>query len=169
MSEQTKESIVQQQAKARPKIEDIIPQYFDGEAKQSLTEFLEYCRANKITTPWSATNRWKIKLKSEGIGMIYIGKSPCLAGGENFEKNTWYIHVNMESEYAEKENLSELIHRNILPCQRGRKNCNDTMRILGKEIEGACPESGRRFANPDAETLACIKKWLEFKVKNISV
>jgi len=156
------QNLVQVQAKSRPKIEEIIPQYLDGDSKKSITELLEYCKANKITTPWSATNRWKIKRKGELIGMIYIGKCPCMPGGEGFEKNVWYIHISNMNEAAEKENMVEVVHRNITPCALERKVCDkpNTTTILGKEFKGMCPASGRRFANPDAELLDLIKRAL---------
>lgn len=95
MFEQKKENLVQKQKQAKPKIEEIIPEYFDGESNQTIVGFLEFCRVNEIKCKWSATNRWKLVFKSEGIGMIYIGKSPCLPGADNFEKNLWYIHIGM--------------------------------------------------------------------------
>jgi len=148
---------VQIQAKTKPKIEEIIPEYLDGENEQVLIEFLKFCK-----TKWSATNRWKLKLLN-GIdaGMIYIGKSPCVPGGENFEKNVWYIHANMAEDYIKED----IVSKNILPCQKKDKACRETVTILGKEYENICPASGRRFKNPDAETLDFIKKWLEHKSK----
>ena len=170
MSEQKKETIVQIQARTKPKIEEIIPEYLDGESKQSLIDLLEFCYANGIKIKWAATNRWGFVFKSVGIGMIYIGKSPCMPKTPNggvFEKNKWYTAVHLETEVVEKENLAEVIYRNVLPCVRGPKACCDTVTILGKEFENRCPESGSRFANPDAETLGCIKKLLEYKINHI--
>lgn len=163
MSEQQKETLVQLQVKTKPKIEEIIPEYLDGEVKQSLIELLEFCGVNGIKYPWSATNRWKLKLKGETIGMIYIGKNPCLPGGENFEKNIWYTAIYMKEKFVREKNLTEVIYKNVLPCVRGEKTCkkSDTVTIFGKEFKGACKDSGRRFMNPDAETLDCIKKWLK--------
>ena len=156
------QNLVQAQAKARPKIEEIIPQYFDGGLENSLVELLEYCKANKITTPWSATNRWKIKRKGQLMGMIYIGKSPCMPGGEGFEKNIWYIHINNMYEAADKADMVEVIYKNVSACVLERKVCDklDTVTILGKEFKGICPVSGRRIVNPNAEMLELIKRAL---------
>jgi len=148
-------SEVQVQAKTKPKIEDIIPVYLDSETERSLTGFLKFCK-----TKWSATNRWKLRLVNGiDVGMIYIGKSPCVPGGENFEKNVWYIHANMEENYMKKD----IVSKNILPCQKKDKACRETVTILGTEYKNICPASGRRFRNPDAETLDYIKSWLEYK------
>jgi hypothetical protein len=166
MPKQKTTSIVQEQAKTKPKIEDIIPEYLDGKSRQSLMELLEFCRANGIKYPWSATNRWKLSLKGKTIGMIYIGKEPCQPL-ESFAKNVWHTTVYLDMEVAEKENLTKVIHRNVRPCARGPKTCRtfDTVTIFGKEFTGACKYAAGRFANPDAETLDCIKKLLEHRIR----
>ena len=157
-----KETIIQVQAKTKPKIEEIIPEYLEGGAKQSLYELLEFCRTNLVKYPWSATNIWKLQLKGKTIGMIYIGKFPCQKA--DITKKIWYIHIPMFEEIIIKEHLTEVIHRNVLPCVHGQKSCGPgkTTTILGKEFNGV---HGVLFKNPDTETLDCIKKMIKFQLK----
>jgi hypothetical protein len=169
MSEIIKESIVQVQAKSKPKIGEIIPEYLEGKVKQSLEELLEFCRINGIKYPWSATNIWKLQLKVKTVGMIYVGKYPCQ--GKNVTKGSWYAHINTEplvDEFIIKENLTEVIHRNVIPCVHGVKSCGagKTMTIFGKEFHGV---HGVLFKNPDAESLDCIKKLLEYRKESEKV
>ena len=163
MSETKKESIIQAQAKTKPKIEEIILEYLDGEPKQSLLELLEFCRANGIKYLWSATNIWKLQLKGKTAGMIYIGKGPCQK--DNITKNWWCTHIPVVEEVIIKENLTEVIHKNVFLCVHGQKSCGSgkTATIFGKEFHGV---HGVLFKNPDAETLDCIRKLLEYRIKN---
>ena len=165
MSEQKKETIIQVQARTKPKIEEIIPEYLDIESRKSLDELLGFCRINGIKYSWSATNIWKLQLKGKTVGMIYIGKFPCQKA--NITKNWWCTHIPVFEEVIIKGNLIEIIHKNVLPCVHGQKSCGTgkTETIFGKEFHGV---HGVLFKNPDAETLDCIKKNLEFKIKTIS-
>ena len=162
MPEEKKETLIQIQARTKPKIEEIIPEYLEGEVKQSLYELLDFCCINKIRYSWSATNIWKFQLKGKTIGMVYIGKYPCQKA--NITKNIWYTHINMDSlfyDFIVKENLTEVIHKNVLPCAHG-SNCNPGKSIIfGKEFHGV---HGILYKNPDAISLDCIKKLLAFRI-----
>ena len=157
------ETIIQEQARLKPKIEEIIPEYLEVESRQSLEELLDFCRANGIKCTWSATNIWKLSLKSKTAGMIYIGKFPCQKA--DIAKNWWCMHIPMFEEVILNENLTEVIHRNVLPCAHGQKSCGPgkTMTIFGKEFHGV---HGVLFKNPDAETLSCIQKLLAFRINH---
>ena len=161
MSELKKETIIQEQARTKPKIEEIILEYLNGESRYSLEKFLEFCRAYKIKYPWSATNIWKLAFKGKTVGMIYIGKYPCQR--DNITKNWWCTHIPMFEEVVIKENLTKIIHRNVLPCAHGQKSCGsgNTTTIFGKEFHGV---HGVLFKNPDAETLDCIQKLLKYQI-----
>ena len=175
MSALTKEPIVQEQAKTKPKIEVIIAEYLDGESRQSLTDLMGYCKANGIKNSWSGTNRWQLKLNETNIGTIYIGHMPRQTGGKDLKKNIWYISFNMLDErfvedVIEKDNLTDIIHKNVIRCIGCRKNCapHYPVTILEKEFTGLCRFAGNLYANPNAETLCCIKKWLDYTVEKLS-
>lgn len=166
MSEQKKDGIVQEQARSKPKIEQIIPEYLDGETRRSLEELAAFCRANGIKCPWSATNRWALKYNKQTVGMIYIGARPCLGGGKSYEKNTWFTTIYMVEEVIRREDLAEVIYHNILPCVQGQKSCGKPkiVTVLGRDFQDVCTAAGSIYENPDAEALDCIKKILVYRV-----
>lgn len=187
MSEQKIETIVQIQAKTKPKIEEMIPQYLEGEAKQSMINFLEICKANGVKTKWSATNRWSLRLDKQGIGMIYMGVKPCGDAKKGIQKNAWYTYINSASELIhreldkegisekEKENITHVVHRNLKTCANDKKRCAPlkNITILGKEFnetDNLCSDCGKdyyqiMFSNPDERTLYWLNKVLEIDRK----
>ena len=185
MSEQKKETIVQVQAKTKPKIEDMIPEYLDGEAKQSMLKFLEVCKTHGVKTKWSATNRWKLVLNGENIGMIYMATKPCYDVNQGFLKNEWYTFTNNSSNLIfgalnkegisekEKEDIVYVIHRNLKTCANTKKRCVPlkSITIFGKEYnesDNLCSDCGGTnfqimFTNPDERTLYWLNRAFEAK------
>jgi len=185
MSEQ-KETIVQIQAKRKPKIEEIISECLDGKAKKSILKFLDICKSNGIKTPWSATNRWVLKLNKQTIGMIYIGVKPCADVKKGLEKNTWYSFINSASRFlhnelkrddidvSEKEDIMYVIHRNLSKCAGDKKRCSPikSIAIFGKEFDESdnlCSGCGGfdyniHFVNSDDKTLYWINKIFEHTI-----
>jgi len=180
-----KETIVQIQAKAKPKIEEMIAEYLDGESRQSIFNFLEICKANGVKTPWSATNRWVLKLNKNTIGMIYIGIKPCGDIKKGVQQNVWYtvvygapnlIHEELSKEGLsdkEKEDIAHVIHGNLARCAYHKKACSPLkpVTILGKEFTESddlcgCGDGinyGILFTNADDKTLYWINKAFELK------
>jgi hypothetical protein len=187
MFEHENESIVQRQARTKPKIEEMITEYLDGEAEQSMLKFLEICKANGIKNPWSATNIWYLKLNKQTIGMIYIGRKPCADVKKGIQKNVWYtcvysapniIHEGLNKagiSEQEKEDITYVIHRNLAKCVNDKKRCAPlkALTILGKEFtesDNLCSSCGGTnysilFVNPDDRTLYWINKALELEKK----
>lgn len=187
MSEYIEQSIVQKQRQVKPKIEESIPVYLDGESKQSMLKFLEICKINGVKTPWSATNRWVLKLNKQTIGMIYMGIKPCSDIKKGIQKNTWYTCVNSASNIIfkelnkeaisekERDDITHVIHRNLAKCANDKKNCTPikNITILGKEYNESnnlCSKCGGTnysilFVNPDDRTLYWINKVLELEKK----
>ena len=157
-----KENIIAAQARMKPKIEEIIPEYLVGEEKRALLDFLGFCSASGIKCAWSAANILKLSHKTKKtVGMIYIGKYPC--GKANITKGWWCTHIPVFDEVVLSEGMTGIIHRNVLPCGHGIKSCGGgkTVTIYGKEFSGV---HGVLFKNPDDETLNCIKRNLEFVI-----
>ena len=185
MLEQNRETIVQIQAKTKPKIEEMIPEYLDGESKESMLKFLELCKVNGIKTPWSGTNRWALKLNKQTIGMIFIGKIPCQPGGEGFSKNVWYTCVYAAEKLirresakeglsgSEKADITHVIHRNLAKSVSNKKRCVPlkNITILGREFnesDNLCSGCGGTdykilFVNPDDKTLYWINEAFELE------
>jgi len=177
----TAQSIVQIQAKAKPKIEEIICGYLDGEAKQSILKYLDICKANGVKTPWSATNRWVLKLKKQTIGMIYIGVHPCGDVNKGIRKNVWYTCVynapGLIHKQLKKEDLTHIIHNNLAKCAYHKKRCAPlkNITILGKEFvasDNLCSDCGGTnysilFTNACDKTLYWLNE--AFEIKNIQL
>ena len=181
------QSIVQIQAKAKPKIEEIINEYLDGEPKQSILKYLDICKANGVKTPWSATNRWVLKLNKQTIGMIYIGVNPCGDVKKGIQKNVWYTCVYNAPGLLyeelnkggisdkEKEDLTHIIHNNLAKCANHKKRCVPlkNITIFGKEFnesDNLCSNCGGTnysilFTNADDKTLYRLNE--AFELKNI--
>ena len=64
MPEKT-ESLAKKQAKIKPTPEELIATILSGDKQQNALAFLEYCKAKKISYPWSSTNRWNMKAKGK--------------------------------------------------------------------------------------------------------
>lgn len=169
MSEQKKDTLHQTQAKYKPTLEDMIHKCLDGEIKQAVTEFLEFCKVNKISCPWGATNLWHLKTKGKRIGDIRLGGIPV--GRINYEKNTWYVYVyndvnsSIYREFIHNENLTEIIWKNVKKCEGCLTSCapGQTTTILDKDFNNVCICYKIRFKNPDTESQECMKKLLEFR------
>jgi len=69
------ETLAQEQKRTKPKFEDIAATRasMNGQAKQVVYAFLDYCDAKSITYKWSSTNRWNLNAKSKSLGYIGIG------------------------------------------------------------------------------------------------
>ena len=62
MSEQ-KPCLLDEQRKARPKIEDAIPEYMDGTMKAAALDFIAWLRANKMSPGWAGFTKFGIALR----------------------------------------------------------------------------------------------------------
>jgi hypothetical protein len=183
--EHKEESIVQKQKQAKPKVEEMISEYLDGESKESILKLLELCKINGIKIPWTGTNRWALKLNKQTIGMIFIGKIPCKPGGEDLKKKVWFTcvyaaeillrseSVKEEISESDKIDITHVIHRNLAKCASSKKRCAPikNITILGKdfdESDNLCSRCGGTdysilFVNPDDKTLYWINKAFELE------
>ena len=84
------DTLAMEQAKTKPKLEDMIPSLLDGDKQGHILDFLDYCKTKKISYLWSSTNRWNMKAKGKNIGYIDLGgHRPGNADG------SWYISVDL--------------------------------------------------------------------------
>ena len=125
-----------EQKKIRPKIEDIIPQYLDGDEKKSALEFIAYLRANKMSPGWAGfTNAWKATNKGGTICYMKLGAG---SGASNIKNNKWVVAPFLEnlSKYEDNiinENLQPLLWENVFYC-------------VQKPKDSLPPEEFRRYA-----------------------
>jgi len=160
-----KTSLAKEQAKTKPKPEDIIASELSGEARQNALAFLEFCKAKKISYPWSSTNRWNMKAKGKSIGYIDIGgERKGNSGG------SWYIDLDLRElrqyeDTIEKEGLSEIVCKYLKRCI-ACASCSPiaTMTFLGKEFRNLCYGMIAYFGNPDADVINGIQKLINIRL-----
>ena len=78
MQKQKQPSLYQQQKAIKPLIEDMIPDFLDGDMKERALDFAQYLRANKMKPVWTLTNQWKAVYRGKCI--CYIALVPAETG-----------------------------------------------------------------------------------------
>jgi len=175
MSEQKNESLLQEQKRTRPKIENLIPVYITGDNQKIVFDFVAWLRENKMSPGWAGfTNSWTAN---------YKGKSICKITLCNNHEPSWSVtlplrHVSKYEETIINERLQDIVWDNQQFCvhkdRSGRTDvhCNPNKEcaggvirtIFGKEIDGVCRYSWfARFLDPDEATINGIKRLLELE------
>jgi hypothetical protein len=62
----------QDQKESKPKIDNVICHYLDGDPLKDALNFIEYIRASKMKIKWSAVNVWKVTYKRKHVLDIRI-------------------------------------------------------------------------------------------------
>ena len=151
----------QEQKKIKPKIEEIAPEYLEGDKLKNVLDFVAWLRAGRMTPTFGSRS-------SEGISyttrVCYI----------KLYNDSWYIwpagkkgaYVN---DFLACEELKEIVGASLAPCKPCGHQCNSGLgfvkTVCGKEFEKICGCCPIRFHNPDAETLETIKKVIENRNK----
>ena len=164
MSE-TNESLAKQQAKTKPTPEDIIALNLTGDETQNALAFLAYCKAKKISYPWSSTNRWNMKAKGKSIGWIDIG-------GERKGNvdGSWYIDIDMRElrqyeDAIEKERLSEFVQKHLKVCT-ACASCAPGVNVtlFGKDFANICYGIPLYICNPDTDTIENAQELINIRL-----
>ena len=156
---QDKDSKFKDQGKVKPKIEEIASEYFKGETKKSVIDFIAYLRSNKMTPQWASVNSWKILYKSKSVAFIKLWNG------------SWYIDPDIDFNdngfemYAKQEKLEKHIWKNIEPCinclPNGQCTPGRSVKIYGKDFKNVC--HAPRFKNPNDAEVDCIKKIFDYR------
>ena len=186
--ETKKLSLAQQQRITKPLIEDVIPEYLDGDMKKNALNFIAYLRANRMKPLWHGLNTWKANDKGTGLYSIML----CEGDGEgwgyygrprpkilpSWVVSPWLVHMCEYEESILSEGLQNLIWDNVFYCvhspgQSGKgcssnKGCagGHDVTILGKEFKGLCrcrPHAS--VLDPDEAAIHGIKRLLELERK----
>jgi len=137
-----------------PEIEDVIPEFLDGELKERALGFVGYLAANQLTPQqWFSRNFWRVS-----CGKNYL----C---GIVVEKNRWRFWF-WKGEYSglHGENFVQQIHDHVRPCISCGSECPkgiDTI-VFGKEFANTCFQFPVQFENPDSNALEHIKELIEY-------
>jgi len=164
MSEKN-ESLAKQQAKTKPKPEEIITSNLTGNEQQNALAFLDYCKAKKISYPWSSTNRWNMKSKGKSIGWIDIGGER-----KGNADGSWYIDVDMRELHQyenaiEKDGLSELVKKYLKTCIACASCVSDmNMTLLGETFQNVCYGISLYICNPDINTIENVQKLINIRL-----
>ena len=165
------------QRELKPKIEDVLPYFTDGEELETAINFISHLRVNKINLKWAGVhNFWNSKNKGKNICYVKLGNSWIgrkLPGSEVTVK--WEVILNLlhMSEYENKiigENMQNYIWNGFAYCRACNNGCSPGVNktILGKDFTGLChgmffTRFVISFVNPDETSIENIKKLLEWE------
>jgi hypothetical protein len=153
----------------------------EGAAKQTLLDFLAWCKAGKMPVRLSLGCLWGVHFKSKRVATIEITVKGARRGQYTHEDNAWligfyyiqYASPDFEA-FAKSEKISETVWDNVAHCKESLKACYGSKppgverKIAGKIFNKICVGCGGvAFKNPGAETLECVKKLVEFRKKSI--
>jgi len=177
MSEFNVHDIMKKQKMVKPKIEDVIPEYLDGDTRKIALDFIAHIRENKMQPTWGSSNWWAASYRGKAICHIRLPRNQKdnhfdqtrLPEGDR-SKNFWVVslvldHINEYESLIMNEGLQNLIWDNLYYCNK----CNPcapgiSKTILGREIKDLCrSRTPFWFWNPDERTVSCIKRLLELE------
>jgi len=117
MSEQKPASLYQQQKAIKPLIEDVIPEYLDGNMKTLAPDFTAHMRANKMRPSWTLTNQWKTVCKSKNLCRISLSTwwNPPKAD-TRWVVTAYLMHLKNYEETIIHENLQRFLLDNVFYC-----------------------------------------------------
>jgi len=177
----------------KPKLENLISSYLNGDMKKTALDFVAYMRENKMPPAYRPSLRYKCKYKIKGICTISLPRTSNIPNPyidnefgqewmpqENI-KNNWAVIPQLDylSEYENQidDEMKNIIWdtKNIYFCNGcwannpnfpdPRDSCGPrpVRAIFGKEFEGLCGRAFFWFFNPDESAIRCIKRLLELE------
>ena len=156
---------------AKLKIEEVIPEYLNGDMQKLALDLVAYLRANKMNPTQTAHNSWKVNYK--GSCLCYVRICDAEHYYRKFPDNppSWVItlYLNYINEYENviiNEKLQDIILNNVGYLCTSCRHCapGRDVTVLGKEIKGVCAGVPLTWVfDPDETTLNGIKKLLELE------
>jgi len=176
MPEQKCTTLRQKREEKRLELLGSIDKCLTGDVKQTVLDFVEYCNENEM--PMRGVGDFCFK----GKGMAAVRfryKGGRLGKSIVYEENSCYIDVVFEvgnpdyENFVISQNLSDIVWKNVKYCEGCLSTCapGRDMTLLGKTLNKVCvykTDKFLRFIDPNAESLRCIKKILEFRKGIIS-
>jgi len=173
------------QKKTKPMIEDVMPDYLEGDILKNALSFIAYLRENKMKPVWAITNGWKAVYKGKTLYYIRLPlyeshfKRPNQPAGTTWERS-WCVtpflmnlakYENLITDETDKKIIVDNLYGCVPYC--GGVSCstkNPEMRITvcGTELVRYCHSGmlGNRslwIVNPDGTEINSIKKFLELE------
>jgi len=172
---------LKEQKNTKPMIEDVMPNYLDGDMLTSALEFIAYLRENKMKPTWAITNGWKAVYKSK---VLYYIRLPLYEAhfnrpnqpGETSWQRSWCVTPFLRN-LAEYDHLitdevdKKIIVDNLYGCvPYCRGGCAEEKKITvcGTELVRYCHSAmldnrSLWIVNPDESEISSIKKLLEME------
>ena len=177
MLKQKNESFYQSQGKNRPKLEDVLNDYLEGDNLQNALNFTAWLRANKMAPQYISG------YLTGDMGMswsVTYGKKENKANRVCHIKlynNSWHICPSGDyyDDFKNNVELEQLITSNLNPCTgietRCSHMCNSgmghTMTFFGKEFNKLCGGFTIRLRNIEDAMLEKVKKVIEARNNTI--
>ena len=127
----------QQEKKTKPKLENLIPQYLDGDMKKIALDFIAYMRENKMAPSYRPSLRYKCNYKGKGICTISLPRmfpnpnpysdnefgQPWMENDIDIHKNNWVVIPQLDN-FSEYETQIDEDMRNIICNPKNMYHCN---------------------------------------------
>jgi len=160
---------------SKQSIEHCIKGALKGDAKKNALELASYFRTVEIIAERETTGYWADKIY---WNVSYKNESICNIAIDENQDGSWYITGDdSESNWFENPSLDkrikEVIWKNVVVCDDyascggcGSPDIASRKVVFGKAFNRVCLIT-LKFNNPDAETIACIKKIFELRKNDI--
>ena len=173
------ETLSQEQRRTKPVLEEYIVACLSSDMQQDVLAFLDYCKAKKISYPWSSTNTWTLKAKGKSIGLIWLGgdKVDGLVNYDEVNVNRWsvgvgFVELFQHDDFIIKENMQNFIKSKIKHCTGCNSRCAPgyNQEIHGKTYRNICglwildAKTCINFNNPDAAAIDKVKRIIDFRL-----
>ena len=159
----------------KPRIEDVIPAYLNGDMKKTALAFATWMHENKMPLKWAGLhNAWKAMCKGKAICYVRLyndGWSNSEHLKNMYGKHLWVItpylsNLNSYAETVINENMQNFIWDNVHHCMFCRTPCHGNppgkdVIVLGKDIKSIC--IGRQLVwafDPDEAAMNTLKRLL---------
>ena len=152
-------------------IEDVIPEYLDGEVKALALDFVAWLRMNRMSPTWASGNSWKSSYKGKGI--CYVKLFTVDRGERNNFRWAISLLFNDFHRYEQSvvnEGMHEIFTAKPWYCHGcGRpsgESCGRKRDVVvgGKELIGVCGNNYLTWANDPNETAVTgIKRLIELE------
>lgn len=168
MSVDNKKSLYQTQKRTKPKVEEIIQATLKGERKQNALDFVSFVKSLRMTPQWASANSWAVSYKNKRV--CYIKVNDYVAGSRSWAIRPSIRYNDTLIDFCLEEGLEKVMLENVHFCHAcGRCAPGKHVVFFGKELDNVCCSPiDFEFHDPDATTLACIKKLVMFTRKSIA-
>ena len=144
--------------KQKPLIEEIAPDYVDGDVLDNLLDFVAWMRANRMTPTFANKSKEGINYTSHVCYVkLFHGEWAIWISGKHRKHKRAFI-----DDFLACEELKEVVGANLARCCDCGHGCPPyTVTVCGTKHENVCCCCTVRFYNPNAETLKIVKRVIE--------